>query len=171
MYAGITEFLSKFFKKSTIFRYGMSNSPMYRRTVGKILYVSDDLYEIRIKIPLNYKNSNYVGTIFGGSLFSATDPFYMTQILSILGDEYVVWDKESTIKFKRPAKETVFARFQITKEEIEQIKTDVATKNEVDIVKKLDITNKDGSVIIAEVYKTMYIANKSFYKEKRRRKK
>ncbi len=171
MYAFAMKHVSKVIQKSTLFKYGLNLSPMYRRTTGKVIFISKDLMEVRIKIRLSYKNSNYVGTIFGGSLFAATDPFYMVQLINILGDDYVVWDKASTIKFKRPAKETVYASFVFSLEEIEKIKQDVAEKKEIDCIKILQITNKDQSKVIAEVSKTMYIADKTYFKEKRKRRK
>jgi|TARA_B110000967_G_C18846531_1_gene542280 acyl-CoA hydrolase len=60
---------------------------------------------VKVRIKLSYKNSNYVGSIFGGSLLSATDPILMVQLINILGNKHVVWDKAAAIKFKRPAKE------------------------------------------------------------------
>ncbi|WP_235270985.1 PaaI family thioesterase [Flavobacterium sp. 316] len=87
-------------------------SPMYRRSCGKIFFVSDDLHVVKIKIPLTYKNKNYVGSMFGGSLFSATDPIYMIQLMQILGKEYVVWDKSTEIRFKRPVYANAFVTLQ-----------------------------------------------------------
>lgn len=171
MYAALSIFLSRFFKKSTIFKIGFNLSPMYRRSTGRVVYVSDDLHTVKIKIPLSYRNSNYVGSIFGGSLFSATDPIYMVQLIQILGEEYVVWDKQAAIKFKRPAKETGYAEFVFTSTEIAQIKTEVAEKNEIDLIKTITISDKEDTVVFAEVSKTIYIAKKSYYKEKRRKKK
>lgn len=166
MYSTLANFLEKFFKTKTIFKYGFNLSPMYRRSTGRIYFTSDDLLNVKIKIPLSYKNSNYVGTIFGGSMSSATDPVYMIQLIAILGEDYVVWDKEATIKFKRPAKETAYANFDFTKKEINQIKNDVSTNKEIDLIKELKITNKDESIVFAELIKTIYIADKSYYKEK-----
>ncbi len=100
----MSKILSKFFKQHTIFKYGFNISPMYRRSTGRIIEVSEDLLKARVKIPISYKNKNYVGSIFGGSLFSATDPVFMIQLMNILGNDYVVWDKSAEIKFKRPAK-------------------------------------------------------------------
>lgn len=170
MYAILTKYLEKVFKKKTIFKYGFNISPMYKRSTGKITYVSDDLSIVDIKIKLSYKNSNYVGSIFGGSLFSATDPIYMIQLLNILGNDYIVWDKESQIKFKRPAKSDAYGSFVFTKEELSCIKENVQKKNEINLVKKLQITNNDKSIVFAEVSKTIYVANKTYYKEKRKEK-
>ena len=171
MYTKTLKYLERFIKKSVLLQYGLNLSPMYRRTTGKVLFVSEDLKEVKIKIPLSYKNSNYVGTIFGGSLFAATDPFFMLQLLHLLGSNYVVWDKESTIRFKRPATEAVFASFRFSTEELEEIKREVAEKKEFDCIKKVPITNRGNTKVIAEVSKTIYIADKTYFKEKRKRRK
>ena len=157
--------------KASIYKYGFNLSPMYRRSTGRIVYVSDDLHSVTVRIKLSYKNVNYVGSIFGGSLLSATDPIFMIQLLNILDSSYVVWDKETTIKFKRPAKETCFVDFNFTTGEIKQIKNDVTQNKKIDLIKDIQITNKDKSIVFAELSKTIYIADKGFYKEKRRLKK
>ena len=41
---------------------------------------------------LSLRNQNYVGSHFGGGLFSMTDPFYMLMLMNVLGSEYLVWD-------------------------------------------------------------------------------
>ncbi|MBA6155507.1 DUF4442 domain-containing protein [Tenacibaculum sp. S7007] len=170
MYAAISKVLSKFFKQSTIFKYGFNISPMYRRSTGRIVEVSEDLLKARVKIPISYKNKNYVGSIFGGSLFSATDPVFMIQLMNILGNDYVVWDKSAEIKFKRPAKENSYVDFVFSENEIQQIKERVEEEKEIDLQKEIKITNKDASTVYAEVSKIIYIADKSYYKNKRKKK-
>ena len=105
--------------------------------------------------------------MFGGSMFSAVDPIPMVQLLNLLGDQYVVWDKSATISFKVPAKEDLYAEFNYTKEELEAIKQTIPDKKEMEIVKTTLLTNKSGSATYCEVKKTIYIADKSFYKQKR----
>ena len=100
MYRTLTNIAKRFFSDAQIYKYGFNWSPMYRRSTGKVIEVSEDLLYIKVKIPLNWKNRNFVGSIFGGSMLSATDPIYMIQLLKILGDDYVVWDKSATIKYK-----------------------------------------------------------------------
>ena len=111
MYDALFQFLNRFFKKATLFKTLFNLSPMYRRSCGKILTVSEDLHHVKVVIRLSYKNKNYVGSMFGGSLFAATDPIYMIQLMQILGKEYVVWDKATEIKFKRPVYQNAFVRF------------------------------------------------------------
>lgn len=107
MYAKIQSILEKFMSKATIYKYGFNLSPMYRRSTGKIVEVSDDLLKVKIKIKLSYKNSNYVGSIFGGSLFSATDPFFMIQLLNILDNNMWFGIKLPLLNLKGPQKKLV----------------------------------------------------------------
>lgn len=169
MYAALSNFLKKFIAPSTLFKHGFNFAPMYRRSTGRLYYVSEDLLEVKVKIPISWKNRNYVGTIFGGSMSSATDPIYMIQLMNILGNNYVVWDKEATIKFKRPARSSAYADFIFTAEEIARIKSDIAENNEINLVKKVNITSKDGSTVFAELTKTIYVSDKAFYKGKKLR--
>lgn len=169
MYKTLTKILKLVMSDAQIYKHGFNWSPMYRRSTGRVIKVSDDLFYVKIKIPLSIKNRNFVGSIFGGSLFSATDPIYMIQLMNILKEEYIVWDKNATIKYKRPAKETVYAEFVFSEKEIIDIKNNVAKNGEMDLVKTPNIVNKNGDVI-AELSKTIYIADKTFYKEKRKQK-
>ena len=165
MYKAIFAFLSKYFKKNTLFKILFNISPMYRRTNARLIDVSEDIHRVKIKISLNYKNRNYMGTMFGGSMLSATDPIYMIQLLQILGDDYVVWDKSTNIRFKKPANQHCYAIFEFTTEEINQIKNDVLQHNEINLVKNLSIESKSKNVY-AVVEKTIYISTKPYYKAK-----
>lgn len=165
-YQKVAKVGQRFVPKHTLFKYAFNWSPMYRRTVGKVTYVSEDLFHINIELPINYKNRNYVGSIFGGSLFSAVDPIPMVQLLNILGVDYVVWDKSAEIKFKRPGKEKLYAEFIYHQEEIDRIKNQVTQQQEIEIIKTTQLTTKDRKTVICEVAKTIYVAKKTFYKEK-----
>jgi len=160
---------TKFMGEHTLFKYGFNLSPMYRRSTAKIISVSKDMLHVEIKLPISYKNRNYVNSIYGGSLFSAVDPIPMVQLINLLGEDYVVWDKSAEIFFKRPARETLVAEFKYTMSEIADIKRSVASENEIDIVKKTVLTDKNKTTTFCEVQKTIYVADKAFYKEKRRR--
>ena len=170
MYKSGTEFLKRFFKVSTIYKYGFNWSPMYRRTTAKLIEVSDDLHYVKIRLRLNWKNRNYAGSIFGGSMLAATDPIYMIQLLQILGNDYVVWDKAVEARYRKPAKSTIYGEFNFTKAEIETIKQKVNENKETDILKTMSLVD-DKQHIIATFNKTLYIADKRFYKEKLKKRK
>src|ERR1700727_1576187 len=85
--------------------------PAFRGTGGRVTFVSNDFREIRVRLPLNWRTRNYVGTIFGGSLYGAADPFFMIMLIEILGPDYLVWDKAGAIRFRKPGRSTLHARF------------------------------------------------------------
>lgn len=140
--------------------------PTYWGTGARAIFLSTDFKEVQIKLPLSWRTRNYVGTIFGGSMYASTDPIYMIQLIELLGKSYVVWDKSASIRFLRPGNKTLYARFLITDELLEQIKADVAEKQEIDLTLEVEFTDLSGKVY-AQVTKVLYIADKSFYKEKK----
>lgn len=162
---------SRFVSKHILFKHGFNWSPMYRRSSAKIIDISKDFLQIRIKLAYSYTNKNFVGSIFGGSMFAAVDPIPMTQLMQILGDDYVVWDKSAEIYFKRPAREVLFADFHFRTDELEAIRKKVSAEKEIVIRKTTHLTNKDKNTVFCEIRKTIYIADKTFYKQKRKLKK
>lgn len=134
--------------------------PAYRGTGGRVVYIADDFHEVRVKLPLNWRTRNYVGTIYGGSIYASVDPIYMLMLIHILGPEYVVWDKAAKIRFKKPGKDTLYVDFQLSREEIGEIKKLAETERSVDRIYKLELKDKNG-VVHAFIEKTLYIAKKS----------
>lgn len=168
LYQTIGEIGPRYISRAKLFKFGFNFSPMYRKSTAKLTYVSEDLLTVRIKLPISYKNKNYVGSIFGGSMFSSVDPIPMVQLINILEDEYIVWDKSAEIFFKAPAREDLYAEFTYTVEEVEEIKRKIAEKREIVIVKTTRLTSQDGSRVFCEVRKSIYIASKSHYREKKK---
>lgn len=159
----------RFFAKHKLLKLAFNLSPMYRRSSARISNITEDLKTIHIELPLTYKNRNYVGSIFGGSLFAAVDPVPMVQLINLLGSEYVVWDKSAEIFFKRPAKQKLFATISISDHELAFIKERVASEKEIELEKITSLVDAEG-IIYCEVKKKIYIAVKAYYKEKRRNK-
>jgi hypothetical protein len=148
------------------FRTLMNWYPMYFGTGGKILFWASDHTELHLRLRLNLWTYNYVGTIFGGSLFSASDPFYMLMLFKALGDKYVVWDKAATIRFKKPAKTTLFAKYKIEENDFINIKAAVAEKGDTTYSFVIQWMDKD-SIVHAEIERQCYIAEKDFYFKKK----
>ena len=143
--------------------------PAYWGSGATVTYIDESYKELRIKIPLSWRTKNYVGTIYGGSMYASIDPMYMLMLMCILGNNYVVWDKAATIRFRRPGTRTLFANFVITDEQIETIKAGVKENGQMDFVFQLDMVDQAGTVHV-QFDKTIYIADKAFYKEKRGKK-
>ena len=121
--------------------------------------ISKDFLEIDVSLKLRFWNRNYVGTAYGGSLYSMTDPFYMLMLIEILGKGYIVWDKEARIRFKRPGTTRVYAQFRITNVQIEKYKEELVNKSKIEPLLQVLMKDADGNVI-AEVDKLLYIRRK-----------
>lgn len=148
--------------KSKLTRIIFNCFPAYRRTGARVYFLSDDWKDIHITLGLNWKTKNYVGSVFGGSIYGALDPMYMVQLINILGKNFVVWDKSATIKFLKPIKKNVFARFLITDEILEEIISKVKSDKKYSLDLITNFQDENG-IIYAEVIKTLYIADKEYY--------
>ncbi|MDN4075108.1 DUF4442 domain-containing protein [Fictibacillus terranigra] len=145
--------------KTRVVRYGFNLFPAFRGTGARVLHIAEDYSEIRIKLPLNWRTRNYVGTIFGGSMYGAVDPVYMFMFLKMLGNDYIVWDKAASIRFKKPGKNTLYASFKITGEELDEVKRTLEEKRSIDRVYNVELVDENGTVHAA-VEKTIYMRKK-----------
>lgn len=145
------------------FRWFMNLHPTYRGTGAWITYIADDWREVHLQLPLSFQTRNYVGTIFGGSLYSSVDPIYMIMLMRCLGNEFVVWDKAATIRFKKPGRSTLYARFWLDHAELERIRHETVQASSIDCVYQVDLMDAEG-VVHASVDKTIYIRRKDALK-------
>ena len=152
--------------KTWRFRTLMNWYPMYFGTGGKILFWSGDSREVQLRLRRNAWTYNYVGTIFGGSMFSASDPFYMLMLYQILGNQYVVWDKSASIRFRKPGRSTLYMRYELTDEVIDEIKRDVAATRQTERSFTLQWVDQHG-VVHAEIERLCYIADKQHYEQRK----
>jgi acyl-coenzyme A thioesterase PaaI-like protein len=137
-------------------RWGFNLFPAYRGTGARVTYIASDYREVRVALPLSWRTRNYVGTIFGGSLYGAVDPMYMIMLIHILGPGYTVWDKAATIRFLRPGRSTLSARFLLEDAEIDEIRRRLESEPSVDRVYTVTLEDAAG-VPPAEVTKTVYV--------------
>ena len=145
--------------RTRIQRLGFNWFPAYRATGGRITYIADDWREIRIRLPLNRRTRNYVGTIFGGSMYGAVDPIYMVMLIQTLGRGYVVWDKAASIRFRRPGRTTLHARFVLDDAELDAIRAALESSPAVDRTYTIDLTDAEG-VVHATVEKVIHVRRK-----------
>ena len=145
--------------KPNILKFGMNIWPPFLGAGIRVKHIASDYREIIVSMKLRWYNRNYVGTHFGGSLAAMTDPFYMLMLIHILGKNYTVWDKTSTIDYLAPGRGTVTACFTLQDDEIAEIKNKTANGNPYFPEFSVDIVSESGEVI-ARVDKTIYIRMK-----------
>lgn len=139
--------------------------PAYWATGGKIRFISSDWQEVHISLKRKLRTRNFVGSVFGGSIYSCTDPIYMTQLLFILGKEYVVWDKSAEVRFLKPIYKSANCKFKITDEQIADIKEIVRRDGRCNYEFVTYFEDVQGTQY-AEIKKTLYISTKAYYKQK-----
>ncbi len=141
------------------FRRMLNFYPPYLGAGIKIDYINDDWQELRVSMKARWYNRNYVGTHFGGSLYSMVDPHLMLLLIQILGKEYTIWDKAADIDFIKATKKPVSATFTITDSQIADIKEKTENGDKYLPQYEIDIVDEDQN-LIARINKTLYIRKK-----------
>jgi hypothetical protein len=137
-------------------RWRFNLFPAYASTGAHLTYIAADFREIRLALPLSWRTRNYVGTIFGGSIYGAVDPIYMVMLIKCLGRGFLVWDKAASVRFKRPARSTLYARFVLDDEELLAIRGALARGPTVERHYRIELNDGEG-VTHAIVEKTVHV--------------
>jgi len=125
----------------------------------RVTRIAEDFHLIEVEMRMWPWNRNYVGTHFGGSLFSMADPFFMVMLIELLGRDYTVWDKAGSIRFRKPGRGTVHAHFAIPPERVAEIRTAADRDGRVEPTFRVDIVDAQGEVV-AEVEKLISVRRK-----------
>jgi Domain of unknown function (DUF4442) len=125
----------------------------------RVQRLQPDWKAIDVEMKLRFWNSNYVGTHFGGSLYSMTDPFYMLMLIENLGRDYIVWDKSAAIRFRRPGKGTVRAEFRLADAQLNEIRDTLRTQDKTESTFLVEVRDESGDRI-AIVEKVVHIRKK-----------
>lgn len=125
----------------------------------RVTRMDPDMRAIDVEMKLRFWNQNYVGTHYGGSLYSMADPFYMLMLMANLGRAYIVWDKAASIRFKAPGRGTVRAEFRLSQAQLDEIRAKLETQPKLEPTFTVEVKDRSGAVI-AEVEKLLYIRKK-----------
>lgn len=137
----------------------MSLWPPFLGAGIRVKTLAPDLREVVVEMRLRPWTKNYVGTHYGGSLYSMTDPFYMAMLIENLGRDYIVWDKAATIRFKKPGKGKVTAHFKIGEDDLDRIRAEVREKGRAQPTFQVLVKNEQDEVV-AEVDKLLSVKPK-----------
>lgn len=122
----------------------------------KVKKIADDYRYIEVILKSHWYNQNYVGTHFGGSIFSMTDPFLMLMLIKNFGPKYIVWDKAATIEYKKPGRGMLKAVFTFSEEELQLIRKQADENEKYVFDRAVDVVDEQGEVV-ASVVKTLYV--------------
>lgn len=135
---------------------GMKWWPPFLGAGIRVRSLSEDFRDAVVELKLGRLNRNYVGTHFGGSLYSMTDPFFMIMLLRNLGPDYLVWDKSGSIEYVSPGRGTVSAHFHLSERRIAEIRSEASGGGKVFPEFEVVVNDAAGEVV-ARVRKTLYV--------------
>lgn len=130
--------------------------PPYLGAGVRVRSVSPDYRRFEVEMKLRFWNRNYVGSHFGGSLYSMCDPFFMLILIESLGRGYEVWDKSATIRYRRPGRSTVRAVFELGEEQIQAIRREADERGRCEPRVCAQVVDLEGQVV-AEVDKVLCV--------------
>jgi len=142
--------------KSSRMRRWINFWPPFLGAGIRVKHIAADMKAVDVEMKLRFWNANYVGTHFGGSLFAMTDPFYMLMLMANLGRDYVVWDKASNIRYRKPGRGTVRAQFRLTDAQLDDIREKLKRLAKYEPVFRVEVKDEQGTVI-AEVEKVIRV--------------
>lgn len=116
---------------------------------------------VDVKINKSLFNTNYNGSIFGGTIYAATDPFYallFDQLLQREGFKIRVWLKSASIQYLKPGRSALYFTILITDDMLnDAIET---LNNNGKFVRAYPMEIKDASgEICATVMNEVYVRN------------
>lgn len=126
----------------------------------RLEHLAADWRSARVRLKLRWYNRNYVGTQFGGSLFSMTDPWWMILVMECLGRDYIVWDRAAEIRFVAPGRSDVIAEFRVDDAVLDELRE--ATRDGDKTLRWFETEVRDArsGELVAVVRKQLHVRRK-----------
>jgi|TARA_B100000768_G_C10988522_1_gene252915 hypothetical protein len=121
--------------------------------------VSKDYTEFRVVLRRSILNMNFHRTIFGGTIFSAFDPYFPTMYYNIFKQKdrkLEIWLKSANIKYKRPATSDLYINFKISNENIIEAENILNKVGKFEKWHKVEAINDKG-IVCAEAEMLIYL--------------
>jgi len=124
-----------------------------------------DFRGVEVRINKSIWNRNYNNSIFGGTIFSASDAFYPVLFFKIFtqkGYNIRAWSKSSEIKYLKPSYFNLYFKIHIDEEEIIEAEEILNTVGKYTKMHPIEIYDKNG-LNVASVMIEVYMRNLNFF--------
>lgn len=124
---------------------------------------------VDVKVSNSFLNRNYNGSIFGGTIYAATDPFYailFDQLMQRRGFKVRVWLKSAAIHYLKPGLTNLYFTLKITEEMIAEAEKSLNETGKFVKSYPMELFDKQGE-LCATVNNEVYLRTK-FPGEKQR---
>ncbi|PQZ90255.1 tetrameric acyl-CoA thioesterase [Arthrobacter sp. MYb227] len=143
-----------------VVKHGMSLWPPFWGAGIEVKEISADWRSATVIMRQRPWNMNYVGTHFGGSLFSMTDPFWMMMVLHNIGEGHIVWDKSAEISFLKPGHGTLRCNFRLDEAKLSDLRNLLTAQGKATMWFEVEIIDATGDAV-ARVRKEVYVRTKN----------
>lgn len=113
--------------------------------------ISNDFSEMKVVLRRALFNINFHRTIFGGSIFSACDPYFPTMYYHIFANKnrkLIVWLKAAEINYLKPADSSLKLHFKISPKDIEIAENTLDQKGKYEVWHTVEGINKKGIICV-----------------------
>lgn len=114
-----------------------------------VLKVEKGYHQVWVRINKSVLNRNLNGTIFGGTIFSAADPFYALmfwQIFARKGIKVQTWLKSAHIDYKKPGATSLYLHFQLSPQDLIDAEKSLEEVGKFVRPYIIEIKNKEGEI-------------------------
>ncbi|MDB5021430.1 MAG: hypothetical protein JWQ28_2557 [Pedobacter sp.] len=142
-------------------RWGLCLYPPFLFQRISIRKFHKDFFGVDVKIAKSLFNNNYNGSIFGGTIYCATDPVYallFDQVLQRKGFKVRVWLKSASIQYLKPGRSNLYFTVLLTDEMLEEAIHALNTVGKFVKAYPIEILNKEGE-LCATVMNEVYVRN------------
>lgn len=123
-----------------------------------------DFRGVQVSIIKSFLNKNYNGSIFGGTIFAAADPFYpvlFDRILQSPERKLKIWSKSSVINYLKPATGNLKFNITITEQQIQEVLGVLNTNGKYEGTFPVEIFSNNNE-ICASLNNEVYIRDLNF---------
>lgn len=124
---------------------------------------------VDVKVVNSFLNRNYNGSIFGGTIYAATDPFYallFDQLMQRRGFKVRVWLKSASIQYLKPGLTNLYFTIKVTDDMIAEAEANLNSTGKFVKSYPMELFNDKGE-LCATVMNEVYLRTK-FPGEKQR---
>lgn len=133
--------------KIKLLRWRFNWYPAFRNTGARVVFISEDMLEAKVRLPLCRATRNLHDTIFGGSMYGAVDPMHAAMASIHLGPDYHVWMKAAKIEFRRPGRGDLHAHVRLRQSEIDAIRAALVHESKLDRDFAVALADSDGGIV------------------------
>lgn len=105
--------------------------------------------QITVLVRKSILNRNFEKSIFGGTIFSAADPFYALMYWQIFAHEGIksqVWLKRAEIQYRKPATSHLKLVFAVSEEELNTVRTELLSTGRAECWHTVNATDESGEL-------------------------